>query len=532
MPDGRKSATQGFNPDPYTREIRNRFRFADRRDPIGHQVRNLLVGKGVSTRAWVSPVPHSRARPDRLAMPDWIDEEFRTLDLQDDRLQRRQKAILERFAARPSASIPGACGGWAETNAAYRFFAHPRVTAAAVLRPHRDATIARIAEHPVVLIPQDTTELDFTRPKEPVRGAGPLSYEERTGFFQHVQLAVTPERLPLGVIDAATWGRDPEDYRKNGRRKRKPIEAKESHRWLLGYRRACAVAEAVPTTQVISISDREGDIYECFVEARSAGGRRADWIIRACQDRSTPEPEGSGETFVKLRRTVAAKAPLGRLKIQVPRSDRGPAREATVTVRSASVGLKPPHRAGGELPAVTVNAVSIREESAPAGAEPIDWLLLTGLPVESLEDACRVVQYYGCRWPVEVFFRISKSGCRVEEVQLESEGRLLPCLTLYLIVAWRVHWLTMLGRACPDLACDAVFAEEEWRSVWTVARREPCPEEAPPLDEMIRLVAGLGGHLGRKHDGPPGAQVLWIGIQRMRDFAIAWQAFGPRNAKE
>jgi hypothetical protein len=465
-------------------------------------------------------------------MPSWIDEELKTLDLGDDRLNRRQKAILDRLAAEPTASIPGACRGWAETNAAYRFFAHPRVTAEEVLRPHCEATRARIAEHPVVLLPQDTTELDFTRPRKQVGGAGPLNWEERTGFFQHVQLAVTPERLPLGVIGAMTWGRDPADYRKNGRRKREPIEQKESYRWLLGYRRACAVAAAVPGTQVISISDREGDIYECFVEAEAIEGPRADWIIRACQDRSTPERSAGIETYVKLREAVAAGAPLGRLRVRVPRSAGGPAREAAVTVRSATVELKPPDRVGRGLPPVTVNAVWIREESAPDGVEPLDWLLLTGLPVATFEAACLVAGYYSCRWPIEVFFRVYKSGCRVEEVQLASEDRLLPCLALYLIVAWRVHWLTMLGRTCPDLACDVVFAEEEWRSVWTIVRREPAPASAPPLDEMIRLIASLGGHLGRKQDGPPGAQVLWIGIQRMRDFASAWQAFGPRPAKE
>ena len=158
--------------------------------------------------------------------------------------------------------------------------------------------------------------------------------------------------------------------------------------------------------------------------------------------------------------------------------------------------------------------------------------MLTSLPVDSFEAATRVVDYYGCRWPIEVFFRIYKSGCRIEKKQLETDDSLLPCLALYLIVAWRVHWLTMLGRTCPDLACDVVFAEEEWRSVWTIVRREPAPEVAPRLNEMIRLVASLGGYLGRKHDGPPGAQVLWIGIQRMRDFALAWHAFGPRPAKE
>jgi len=381
-------------------------------------------------------------------------------------------------------------------------------------------------------LPQDTTELDFTRPKKPVEGAGPLNWERRTGFFQHAQLAVTPERLPLGVIEATTWGRDPDDHGKRVRRKHEPIEQKESYRWLEGYRRACAVSAAVPGTRIVSIADREGDIYECLAEAQAIEGPRADWIVRSCQDRTTTTRSGEGATFVKLRATVAARAPLGRLTVQVPRSGDRPARQATVTVRSAPVELKPPYRPDRELPAVTVNAVLIREESAPAGAEPIEWLLLTGLPVATFAEAATVVDYYSCRWPVEVFFRIYKSGCRVEEIQLGSADRLLPCLALYLIVAWRVHWLTMLGRSCPELSCDAVFADEEWRSVWAIVLREPVPAAAPPLEVMIRLVASLGGHLGRKHDGPPGAQVLWIGLQRMRDFALAWQAFGPRPAKE
>jgi Transposase Tn5 dimerisation domain len=176
--------------------------------------------------------------------------------------------------------------------------------------------------------------------------------------------------------------------------------------------------------------------------------------------------------------------------------------------------------------------VLVREESPPPGVEPIEWLLLTDLPVETFEDACRVVSYYSCRWQVEVFFRIYKSGCRVEEIGLETEARLKPCLSLYLIVAWRVLWLTMLGRTSPELPCDQVFAEEEWRSVWTIVHEQPAPALAPSLNEMIGLVASLGGHLGRTKDGPPGPQVLWIGIQRMRDFAAAWQAFGPRPAKE
>src|SRR5207248_8753418 len=135
--------------------------------------------------------------------------------------------------------------------------------------------------------------------------------------------------------DATSWGRDPPDYQKTDQRKTKPIEEKGSYRWLLGYRRACAVAAAVPTTPISSISDREGDISKCFVEAQTIEGPRADGIIRACQDRRTSQKSDEDETFIKLRQTVAAQAPLGRLKIPLPRTAEGPAREAIVTERSA-----------------------------------------------------------------------------------------------------------------------------------------------------------------------------------------------------
>src|SRR4051794_30387086 len=369
---------------------------------MGREGRNTLVEERLPTRGpWrPGPAPRPRLRPDR--MPDWIDQELATLDLGDDRLHARQKLILDRFAANPSASIPAACRRWAETNGAYRFFAPPRVPPEEVLPPHRQAPLARIAEHPVVLLPQDTTELDFTRPKEVVDGAGPLNWVERTGFLQHAQLAVTPERLPLGVLDADTWGRDADDHGKHVRRKHEPIERKESYRWLEGYRRACAVAEAVPGTRIVSIADREGDIYECLAEAQTIEGRRAEWIIRSCQDRSTTKRSDEGDRFVKLRETVAARPVLGRLTGQVPRTEKGPARAATMAVRSATVELKPPYRPDRKLPAVTVNAVLIREESPPAGVKPIEWLLLTSLQVATFAEAATVVDYYSGRWPVEI----------------------------------------------------------------------------------------------------------------------------------
>lgn len=133
---------------------------------------------------------------------------------------------------------------------------------------------------------------------------------------------------------------------------------------------------------------------------------------------------------------------------------------------------------------------------------------------------------------MEVFFRVYKSGCRVERLQLEGADRLRPCLALYLIVSWRVLWLTMLGRECPELACDVMFTESEWKSVWMVVHQRPAPATPPSVREMIALVARLGGYLGRSKDGPPGAQSLWVGLRRMADLAVAWETFGPDPPKQ
>jgi hypothetical protein len=465
---------------------------------------------------------HAPTAPDPCDRP-WIDDELATADLGDERLDHRMAKLLGRLAGHPSASIPAACHGWAETQAAYRFFDHQAVTAAAVLQPHRDATLRRIAQHPVVLLPQDTTELDFTAKKDKSQGLGPLSDEHRVGLLTHPTIALTPQRLCLGVVHVQTWARP--DLEQGDRRKQKAIEDKESIYWLDGYRRACAVAEQVPGTLVVSIADREGDIYECFAAALAEEGRRkASWVIRARHDRCVRADDEVGRL-----RDLAGRSPvLGTLVVDVPRSPKRKARSARLTAQAVTVQPRPPRRPGGvKLPAVTFQAVLVREAGPPEGEEPIEWLLLTDLPASTFAAACRVVEYYCCRWQIEVFFRVYKSGCKVEERQLETTGRLEPCLALYLIVAWRVLYVTWLGRAYPEVPCDLFFTEAEWKSVWCVVKKAPVPERAPSLGEFVALVAGLGGHLGREHDGPAGAQATWIGLQRLHDFALAWLTFGP-----
>jgi len=183
------------------------------------------------------------------------------------------------------------------------------------------------------------------------------------------------------------------------------------------------------------------------------------------------------------------------------------------------------------LPPVWVNVVLVREEDPPMGEEAVEWLLLTSLPIDTLAAVLLVIEYYSCRWVIEIYFRVLKSGCQVEKLQLESEERFKPCLAVYLIVAWRVLFLLMMGRKCPDMPCDAVLSVEEWKAVYTVVTKQSPPRTPPSLGEMVEMIAKLGGYLGRRHDGPPGPKTMWIGVQRMRDFAGAWSLFGPGQTK-
>lgn len=478
-------------------------------------------------------------------MQAWIELETKGADFGDQRLDARYQILLEQLSDKPSLSIPAACGGSAETAAAYRFFDNDKTDAAKVLEPHRRATLDRIRGEAVVIVAQDTTEVDLTRKQEKV--GGPLNDKNRWGMYVHPLLAMTPQRVPLGVVDVRMWSRDPKELDKTSEerrkeRRQKPFEEKESYRWLAGYEAASQVATEAPNTKVVCVSDSEGDIYECFLagvreDAERADAERADWIVRAGQvDRTLAEEEKN------LRQLLACQTPLGAMTVQVSKREastgdgrkrRQPreSRQADVTVRSVRTLLHPPSRADEKLPPVYVNAILVHEENPPEGEEPIEWLLVTSLPVSTFEEIAAVVGYYCCRWEIEVFFRVLKSGCKIEDLQFEREDRLQVCLALYLIVGWRVLYVLKLGRECPEIGCDAIFTEAEWKSVCVIAAKKPAPTKPPKLGAIIPLIAGLGGYLGRKHDGPPGPKTMWIGLQRMRDFAAAWTAFGPAAEK-
>jgi hypothetical protein len=442
--------------------------------------------------------------------------ELGAIDLGDRRLNRRARRLLEQLGDKPTVSIPAACGGWGETRAAYRLFDHPAVSAERVLAPHLACTEERLRAHPRVLCIQDTTELDYTTKKDSIAGLGPLNYETRWGLYLHPTLALTPERVPLGLLDLHSWTREPGSL---GEEKdpNRPLEAKESVRWVDGFARVSALAEQLTDTRLTYIADREGDLYDLFVEA-PCPERGADWLVRV-QHSDRLLTDGR-----KLRAALDAAPVLTEITFERPASNGRKARTVHQQIKAVRVTLKPPARPDRTLAEVTVTALLATEPHPPAFEAPLDWLLLTNLSVETPEQAIEKLSWYLCRWQIEVYFKVLKSGCRVEQLQLEARERLEPALAFYMIIAWRVLYLTMLGRDCPEMPCDAVFADEEWQAVYLVTQRKPPPAAPPSLDTMVRMVATLGGFLNRKSDGFPGPKTLWIGLQRIPDFVLALEA--------
>jgi hypothetical protein len=466
---------------------------------------------------------------------------MQTVDLKDKRLDARLREVLSELGARPSASIPAACGGRAEMEAAYRLFDNDQVSFDNILQAHQEATRRRIAGQPVVVLAQDTTEIDLTRPEQQVLGAGPLDGGMRRGALLHALHAFTPDGTPLGTLHAAAWTRDDAPPRRqtltHAERLATPLEEKESYRWVLALRQAREEAQRHPQTRLVCVADSEADIYEVLTEGMHEP-RSAEWIVRACQNRAL-QAEKSGEKAPYLREQLLVQPVLftktlhirGR-KRKVSCSTRGreqprASRQAEVEVRAVRVTLRPPRRPGQQLPAVSVNVALVRESNPPEGDVPVEWVLLTSLPIDTVEQVRQVIAYYCVRWMVEVFFRTLKSGCRAEQRRFEHIDRQLRCLAVYLIVAWRTLYICRLGRACPEMSCEAIFEPGEWKSVYRVVQNESPPRRPPPLGDLVRMIAQLGGYVDRPRRDPPGPQTLWQGLQRMHDFALCWELFGP-----
>jgi len=351
--------------------------------------------------------------------------------------------------------------------------------------PHIEATKQRMKGHNVVLLLQDTTQLNYSTQLEK-KDIGPLKNKHHRGILLHPTIAVTPERLCLGVIDDYHWHRDQlQNLTKKERNRlnlKKPITEKESYRWLLAYTKANELAKQVPATTIISVADRECDIYDLYHEAsHDAEGVFAHWVIRAFKNRPLLNKKSGNKQKNNLWDAVRKETVTNYIQFTLPKRANEPSRKVKQALRAKRVLLKPPAFRKGitQYEAVEVNVVLASEVYPPKGKQPIEWLLITSLPIKTPSNLEDILQYYLCRWQIEVFFRVLKSGCRFEKLQLTTGARLDACLAMYLIIAWRVLFISRFDRVQSNSSCELIFEKDEWKTLFRESR--PASREYRPL---------------------------------------------------
>jgi len=380
----------------------------------------------------------------------------------------------------------------------------------------------RLSGHDVVLNIQDTTDLNFTGHTRK-QGMGHLDHPAAKGLKVHSCLAVSEYGVPQGLIYQHVWSRDPKTLGKKHNRRKLKTKDKESQRWLDAL---SASQDAIASDkQVITVADREADIYDLFALPRREGSHL---LIRMSYNRRVEHYADDADDAKYLWEAVRQSTILGEVTVDIGRKGDQPPRKSTLTIRVANLCICPPSNRSdrASLPAIPVHMVLAEEDAPPqlpSGVKPVCWLLLATFPVETFDDAVRCLRYYSYRWLIERYHFVLKSGCGLEKLQLETADRIHRALATYCIVTWRLLWLTYEARYAPDSPCDRVLETYEWQSLYCYTHKTSVPPETPPrLHEAVVMIARLGGFLARKSDGEPGVKTIWRGLRRLHDIASTW----------
>ncbi len=457
---------------------------------------------------------------------NWLEEELAGCKFADERLGLRFRTLVNQLSKNVGARIPLACRDWANTKAAYRFLSNKRVKDHEILAGHFQATRERFAAtEDTVLILHDTTEFIYSRHDVAAVGIlhrnliGPKTRGRHytvCGILMHSSLAVTTEGLPLGLAAIKFWTRSKfkgtNALKRSINPTRVPIEEKESVRWLENLKQSTALLEN--PQRCVHIGDRESDIYELFCMAEQCG---THFLVRTCADRLAND----GKTTISAE---IARLPVQRLHRLQVRDAEGKFSEATLEVKHCRLRVLPPIGKSKKYSALMLTVIHATEQGQPDGRDPIEWKLITNLPVETSDDATRMLTWYALRWKIEVFHKILKSGCKAEESQLRTAERLVNLISIFCILSWRVYWMTMMNRAAPSVYPLVAFTSSEVHLLdQLVKERSSSLPSDNSLGRYITKLAKLGGHLGRKSDPPPGNLVVWRGLSRLTDIQLGFR---------
>ena len=474
---------------------------------------------------------------------DWVTAELASLKLGDKRREKRAGKIVDQLA-QICESQPEAAKSKAALKANYRFIHSSANSPEAILGAHNQASILRTAEHDNVVLAQDTTVVDLTKPNRQVQGAGPLESDDKRGVFLHPLYAMTEDGLPLGIVDQVIWTRDKinTDLAKEEKerlRKQAAFEEKESYRWLEMFQSGEQIARANPGTNYTVVGDSESDICEIFAEVADLP-ENCHFIIRGCQNRAVLDCGGAvnidealeaGDIQFTSEVNISERASKIAGETRPRRKSRS-ARMAEIGVRAREITIRGPARPGGKLPDTTLNVVEAVELDPPAGEVPIRWLLLTTLSIDSIAEIQRVISAYSIRWNIELYFKTLKSGLKIEKLKYKTLDRYLTALSMLMIVGWRVEYLKGAARHDPDASCEEYFSREEWQPAYLVhTDGGHLPAEPITISEFMLLIAELGGWQCKRSQGLPGSTTVWRGLRRMEANADAFQAFQKAQSR-
>jgi hypothetical protein len=320
------------------------------------------------------------------------------------------------------------------------------------------------------------------------------------------------------MLHTVVRARDPKAVGSAQHRHVKSTAQKESQKWLDSLSACQEMAPQCPNTLLVNVADREGDLYDLFAQALAPTAEASvQLLVRSKHNRKL-----AGEDR-RLWEALARRRSAGQFQVRMGRRGEQPARLATLSIRFAPVTLQAPMRAVGQPP-LKLWAIEARELRPPQGGSPIVWRLLTTLPVTSVEEACVRVSWYAQRWQIEVIHKVLKSGCKIEQRQLETAARLERVLAVDQVVAWRLMALCKTAREQPDEVVSAWLSRAEWEALWCHVHQRTTPPKTPPgVLQAVRWIAQLGGFMARKGDGEPGPITLWRGLHRLNDLTAMWR---------
>ena len=468
---------------------------------------------------------------DGLTAAHWAENEFGGAPLGDARLSKRIVKVAAAKAEMPDRAFSGvAKGDWAAVKAYYRMIDQPDESAVNmpnILLPHRQRTVRRMQGQKTVLCLQDGSDLDYNN-LDQCQGLGEIGTNQTGakshGLHLHSTLAVAPNGLPLGVLRAqcvAPKSKSPEENRPAFKI---TIEEKKTFTWIEHHRDLVELAAEMPHTRLIDVCDREADFFEMFDDQRR--NPRVELLIRAKYNRKITE-----EPF-KLFAAVRQAPIQSRVRVHIPRQSarpkkskqkarpKKPGRMADLAVRYMRIQLRPAHYHADKKP-IDIWIVHALEENPPPKAKAVEWFLLTTIDITSVKEAEQCLRWYCLRWRIEDWHRVLKSGCRIEDIAHETTERLRRAIAINLVIAWRIMLMTLLGREIPELPAEVLFSDIELRTLRAYAKKKRL--STPSLvGEAVRLVAKIGGYLGRNHDPPPGHQLLGQGYAKFQFMCLGF----------